>query len=68
MRDSDAPDQPKSAKANATVSEVDEGGATVGFDELKRLEGKRSRTLSTDGSGYVMLLRRGRSDATGLSD
>jgi hypothetical protein len=68
IRDSEAPDQPKRAKAKATVSDGEDGRATVELEELNRLDGRRSRMLLTDGSGYVMFSRRGRSLATALND
>jgi hypothetical protein len=40
----------------------------VELEELNRLDGKRSRMLLTDGSGYVMFSRSGRSLATALND
>jgi hypothetical protein len=64
MRDSERPDQPKSANAKATMSVGDDGGEEgVDPGELNKLFGTRWRMCFIDGSGYVMFSSSGRSAA-----
>jgi hypothetical protein len=69
IRDSTTPDQPNSANVKATMSVGDEGSDVAAVpDELNRLDGRRWRMSCTDGLGYVMFSRSGRSAAVDWND
>ena len=70
MRDSETPDQPKRAKAKATMSVGEVGGVVSDglLAEMKKVGGMREIMCCIDGSGYIMFSRSGRSAAMALRE